>query len=184
MAVAGDGGRLLASIKAGQGVKAKVSNGIAPEELRPLQPQARADRAQGGRGQQQGQSSPLDKMCGCHRRGWRGRCVGCGGRGRKGGGAILMRRPELATLRPRVQLRTVGINRTHPVVLVPVHGHGFPLLPALHCGHVAAEVGRDFFPGIQPAFRRSRGGHCVWGYFAHGPLRSIPAITKPRATAL
>src|SRR6266404_8395395 len=55
-------------------------------------------------------------------------------------------------------------------MLVAVNGHPLPLLPALDRGHVAAEVGGDFLPRIQPVLRGSLGWRCAREWFAHRVL--------------
>ena len=63
---------------------------------------------------------------------------------------LFLLQTQSAALHPGIEFRTERVNRSHPVMQVPVNRHSLPLLPALDCGHVAIEVGRDFLPRIQP----------------------------------
>src|SRR6516225_7195222 len=53
---------------------------------------------------------------------------------------ILMLKPLLAVLPPRVQLGSVSINRACLLVLVAMDGQPFKSLPALHRAHTTLEI--------------------------------------------
>lgn len=54
---------------------------------------------------------------------------------------------------PGIELVAERVHRSDPIVLMPVHGHPFPFLPALHSGDVALEVRGNLLPGIEAAWR-------------------------------
>jgi hypothetical protein len=50
---------------------------------------------------------------------------------------------------------------------VSLNGHSLPLFPTLDRGHVAVEIGGDFFLRIQPIFGRPLRWRCPRNCFAH-----------------
>jgi len=60
------------------------------------------------------------------------------------------------------------------VVQVPVDRHSFAPLPPLHGAHVAPQVGRDLFPGVEPILRRA----CDRGH-VHACLRIVQGAILP-----
>src|SRR5579884_797173 len=62
-------------------------------------------------------------------------------------------------LTPQVQLRTEGVDRPLPGMLVAVNGKAFILLPSLDGPHFTAEVGGNFLPGFQAILVRTRNGY-------------------------
>ncbi len=89
---------------------------------------------------------------------------------------------------PGIQLRAQRVHRAPLVVQMPMHRHPLTLLPALDSRHVAAQVGRNFFPGIQPLFCRFVGKRHFKGRFTHRDHQSVRGIRKrsdqivPRST--
>jgi len=56
---------------------------------------------------------------------------------------------QLAALLPSIKFRIERLNRAYPFMQMAVDWHSLALLPALDCGYIAFEVGRDFLPRIQ-----------------------------------
>jgi len=81
--------------------------------------------------------------------------------------SVFLPRSKIPAACPGIQLLSKRVDRTHPVVEVPVDGHPLPLFPALNRRHVSIEVSRDFLPRVQPVFRRSFGRRSSWQWVAH-----------------
>lgn len=78
--------------------------------------------------------------------------------------------PDIAASGPGVQLCTRRVHRPHFVVDVSVNRHPLALLPSLDGRNIAAEIGRDFLPGIQPVFGCIHERWSARGRFVHHPL--------------
>ena len=173
MAVAGHRSGLLQSIEVRDRLKSCVRYGISPEVLRPLEPEACANRQSASRRCQRQQESPSAKKGSCHRPRRLRRRVG-----RYGIGPILLPYSEIPAAHPGIQVRTRRVDRTHPVMQVSVDRHPLPLLPALDRCHVAFEVSRDLLPRIQAVFQWFLGWRYTEGWFAHRTLLLGPHVTN------
>ena len=121
-------GRLFGTGKVRDFDHPRVGDRILPERVTPLQLPGRDGARDDGRNEsdQEGNVHPARRLGDFNRWGDLGRRI-----------------PPSC---PGVDFRAVRVDRTDLVVLVPVNGHAFPFLPALHGRDVPVEVCRDLLP--------------------------------------